>query len=229
MSNSVPAFYECITFSPCLTYLVWQTRYIIEVIWKSEKYFEPSWVTLQSCIQAERSKQIFVWRPLYKLFYFVCECMKDTHLVCFSLLDDLCTSDRWNQLPWTHLTGSRDKFVSFILSGLIWGLWSLLPCSCYVMWIQLHTVQWLQLISFLFGVDGLSGRTKLFLHQLWRITPSLLPFEFFRPYFHIALLPQGGNVASAPFCLLSEPKSFRVLVWRVAWGPSTLLNGSLSL
>lgn len=164
MSNSVPAFYECMMFSPCLTYLVWQTRYIIDVIWKSEKSFEPYWVTLLSCIQAERSDRvwgegIFVWGPLYKLFYFVCECITGTHLVVFSLLDALCTSDRWSQLPWNHQTGSRDKFVSFILSGLIWGLWSLLPRSCYVMWTQLHIVQWLQLISFLFGVDGLSGRT----------------------------------------------------------------------
>lgn len=110
--------------------------------------------------------------------------------------------------------------MSFILSGLVWGLWSHLPCSCYEMWTQSHVVQLLQLISFLSSVDGLSGCRQLSIQQLWRETPSLFPYEFLIVYFHVALLPQGGNVASAPFCLFSEPESFRVLVWRVAWGPS---------
>lgn len=128
----------------------------------------------------------------------------------------------WNHLPWNHVTGSRDKSVSSILSGLIWGLWSRLPCSCCEIWTRSHVVQVLQLISFLFSVDGLSGRTQFSLQQLWNETPNLFPFEFLRPYFHIALLPLEGNVASAPFCLLSEPESFRVLVRRVAWGPFPL-------
>lgn len=76
-------------------------------------------------------------------------------LLFFSLFNTLCTSDMWNHLPWNHIPGSRDKSASFILSGLVWGLWSLLPCSCYVMWTRSHVVQWLQLISFLFSVDDL--------------------------------------------------------------------------
>lgn len=89
-----------------------------------------------------------VWGHLYKLLYFVCECIKVQSPQCCAnnwpaevaqLTEGIacwCVSVCWmhcaqvtcaDPLPWNHVTGSRVKFLSFILSALTWGLRSLLP------------------------------------------------------------------------------------------------------
>lgn len=169
-------------FSPCLTYLVWWTRYVLEITWKIWEVF---WTILGDTCYAYRQKGVSmcevgrflsgdpcinsfilfvsVWKAESTVMCKYLSCWSwhilPKALLCFGLLDALCISDTWNRFPWNHVTGSKDKCVSFILSGLVWGLWSLLPRSCCVMWTRSHVVQRLQLISFLFSVDGLSGHT----------------------------------------------------------------------